>query len=394
LFASPTGLDDSALACPRVPQHDTETIDVLHLTHGEHYAGAERILDHLAIRLLEFGYRVQFACIKPGDGVFQRSRASVDTPLFDVPMRHRLDFRVAEPLAAHVRDHGLALVHAHTPRTAMIGSVVARRAGVPLVYHVLSPAKGDTTRRWFDRINGLVERRCLRDAAALVPCSESLARYARDQGYLAERISVVPNGVPIVEDIFERDPPRGTWTLGMTALIRPRKGIEVLLAALAQLLRRDRDVRLRVVGGFEQAGYERRVKRLAEQLGVADRVDWIGFTNDVASELRKMDLFIVPSLFGEGLPMVLLEAMAAGIPPIATDVEGAPEAVRDGKDGLIVPPGDASSLADAVDRFLTGSVDWSDVRISTLARQRDRYSDTAMAAGIAAVYHRVLSPQR
>ncbi|MBN1591036.1 MAG: glycosyltransferase family 4 protein, partial [Pirellulales bacterium] len=101
--------------------------------------------------------------------------------------------------------------------------------------------------------------------------------------------------------------------------------------------------------------------------------------------------FVLPSLFGEGLPMVILEAMASGVPVVASRVEGIPETVRDQRDGLIVEPGDPRSLARAVRKFIDGRVDWDVLRQSALRRHAELFSDHAMAAGTAEVYRRVLN---
>jgi glycosyltransferase involved in cell wall biosynthesis len=178
--------------------------------------------------------------------------------------------------------------------------------------------------------------------------------------------------------------------LGTLALFRPRKGLDVLLDALAKLRREGLPVRLRAVGGFETPEYERQIKTLADQLGLVDAVEWIGFADDVDREFARMDLFVLPSLFGEGLPMVVLEAMAAGVPVVATRVEGVPEAIRDGRDGLLAEPGDPFSLARAIGRVVRGEVDWTALRTSGLRRHADAFSDRSMAAGVAEVYGRVL----
>ena len=150
-------------------------------------------------------------------------------------------------------------------------------------------------------------------------------------------------------------------------------------------------MRLRVVGPFETAEYERETKRLAGELGVEACVDWIGFTRDVDNELARMDVFVLPSLFGEGLPMVVLEAMAAGVPVVATRVEGTPEAIRDGQDGLIAEPNNPRHLAETLGRLIRGEIDWCALRTSALKRHAERFSETAMAAGVAEVYRRVLA---
>ena len=104
-----------------------------------------------------------------------------------------------------------------------------------------------------------------------------------------------------------------------------------------------------------------------------------------------MDLFVMPSVLREGLPMVILEAMANGVPIIGSGVEGIPEVVRDGQDGLIVEPGNADALAAAIGRMVRGEVNTQALRESAYERQFHHYSDRSMAAGVASVYAEVLA---
>ena len=106
-----------------------------------------------------------------------------------------------------------------------------------------------------------------------------------------------------------------------------------------------------------------------------------------------MDLFVLPSLFGEGLPMVVLEAMTAGVPIVASRVAGIPEAIRHGHDGVLVNPNDARNLAEAIADIVQGRYDWSALRASAMARHAENFSDRAMAAGVAAVYRTLLDAE-
>ncbi|MFT5301850.1 MAG: glycosyltransferase involved in cell wall biosynthesis, partial [Mariniblastus sp.] len=104
---------------------------------------------------------------------------------------------------------------------------------------------------------------------------------------------------------------------------------------------------------------------------------------------------VLPSLYGEGLPMVVLEAMANGVPVVASRVEGIPEAVRDGIDGLIFEPSNPTDLAGKLER-LVGDLDrWKSMSESSLARQRNELSDLSMAHGVATIYDGLLKfPKR
>jgi exopolysaccharide biosynthesis WecB/TagA/CpsF family protein len=368
----------------------TQTARVLHVINGEHYSGAERVQDLLAQRLGEFGFTVDFACLKPG--MFEGLRQARDAHVFNAPMHRRVDMRPLFALARLIHDHDYVLVHTHTARSALVGRLAARLAGVPHVHHLHSPTSQDTTRWLANRVNMAIERVSLNRAAGLIAVSHSLGEYARRHRLGGGVLAVVPNGVPIQGELCDRPLPRGTWTLGAVALFRPRKGLEVLLETLAKLKARGLAVRLRAVGGFEDAAYEYQIKSLADKLGVTSAIDWVGFTSNVSGELAKMDLFVLPSLFGEGLPMVVLEAMAAGVPVVATRVEGVPEAIRDTLDGLLATPGDADDLADRIADVVQGDIDWQSLRASAHARQAERFSDRSMAAAVANVYRRVLSP--
>jgi len=103
-----------------------------------------------------------------------------------------------------------------------------------------------------------------------------------------------------------------------------------------------------------------------------------------------MDVFVLPSLYGEGLPMVVLEAMANAVPVVASNVEGIPEAVRDGVDGMIFEAGDAEDLANKLSSLVGNDQLWETMSQSSLQRQRAQLSDRSMAEGVASVYDGLL----
>ena len=378
----------SVPAGPTAP-HVPPTIRVLHLINGEHYSGAERMQDLLAQALPRWGCQVGFVALKAGR--FAAQRSSQDAPLETIEMRSRFDRHVARRITAWAQGGGYHVLHAHTPRTLLVGQRVARQTGLPLVYHVHSPAGRDSTRGWQNRVNQWVESRCLRRVAAMICVSQSVARYMESLGHERSKIRVVPNGVPKSRQSLMRRRPKGEWTLGTVALFRPRKGVEVLLDAVAELKRRGTNVRLLAVGPFEAATYQAEVLARAAALDIASQIEWTGFASDVESHLKRMDLFVLPSLFGEGLPMVVLEAMAVGVPIIASRVEGIPEAIRHGLDGLVCEPGDAVDLAARIRSVIDGEIDWLRMSRSAQERQRRSFSETSMARNVAAVYREVLS---
>jgi glycosyltransferase involved in cell wall biosynthesis len=366
-------------------------VRVLHVINGEHYSGAERVQDLLALRLPDEQFAADFVALKPGR--FAEVRQS-KSRLTQLPMLGRIDCRVVGNLKQLVRQHQYQLLHAHTPRTAIVTAIAARSLRMPWIYHVHSPVSRDSARTWQNRINSWVEGVSLTSAAAVIVVSPSLLPYMRDRGVSDDRLVCVPNGVPA--DSFPRQIRRPTdeLTMGMVALFRPRKGTEVLLEALANVLSRGHRVRLRAIGGFESETYEQQIRGIAAQLGLASQVDFTGFTTNVTRELAELDVLMLPSLYGEGLPMVVLEAMASGVPVIASRVEGVSTVVEHRQSGLLVEPGSVSQLADAIEEFATGAVNLEPLAANARRRHAEQFSDIAMARGVAAVYRDVLEARR
>ena len=362
---------------------------VIHVINGELYSGAERVQDLLGHRLPERGFDVTFACVKPGR--FDALRQHRESPVEALPMRRRVDMRPVRRLIAMMRESNTVLLHAHTPRSLMVARLAAMLTSVPLVYHVHSPTSRDTTRPLRNWLNSTVERFSLQGVQRLIAVSASLARHMQSEGVSPARIATVPNGVPVLDPPPARRPtPNGVWTIGTVALFRPRKGLETLLEAIAIVNRDTPRLRLRAVGPFESKEYATHIRGKAHELGIESCIEWAGFCQDVSNELRKLDLLVLPSLFGEGLPMVVLEAMAAGAPVVATRVEGVPEAIRDGIDGLLAEPGNPADLARVIQTVVTGQANWQQLRNSAIDRHRAAFSDHRMADQVAAVYRSIL----
>ncbi len=368
---------------------------VMHVINGEFYAGAERVQDLLAGRLPDLGYPVDFFCLKEGE--FADRRHARDAGLHRHAMSCRFDLRPAWRLAALMKAQRYALIHTHTPRTAMLGGLASVLSGVPMVHHVHSPTTSDTETAWRNRRNAACERLLLRlilaRPARLIAVSSALADRLSQGVFPRERITTIHNGVPLQEKIRPAYVRGQELIVGTAALFRPRKGIEVLLQALSALVARGYPVRLHAVGEFETPAYEALVRRMVNDLGLATRVSWRGFTADVLAEYRRMHVFVLPSLYGEGLPMVVLEAMAAGLPVIATRIDGLSEAIRDGRDGFLFDAGDAAALSHLLSLFCTQAIDADAIGDSAWQRQRTMFSDDSMAQGVAAVYAALMKPE-
>jgi glycosyltransferase involved in cell wall biosynthesis len=361
---------------------------VLHIINGDLYAGAERVQDLLALNLPRFDYDVGLVTLK--GGLYPSARQARDAPLFPAGMRSRLDLRVVPGIANIAREGGYQIMHTHSPRSALIGALASSLAAVPLVHHLHGPTTHDTEHVFRNYWNSFVERICVKKAAHTVAVSRHVAGYARSLGVPAARSTIVWNGVETAPELPARNN-QGQPTVGAVALFRPRKGVEVLVEAAAQLADiRSGPFKLLMVGGFESTAYENKIKELARRLSIEDRIEWTGFTTDVKQMLGRMDVFVLPSLYGEGMPMVVLEAMALGLPIVATAVGGVVEAIEDRRQGILVEPGDASAMCASLNEVLDSEKLRLEIGKGARHRQIERFTADTMAAGVAAVYDRIL----
>ncbi|MEE4118126.1 MAG: glycosyltransferase [Paracoccaceae bacterium] len=251
-------------------------------------------------------------------------------------------FVEAAVLARHLRRQGATHLHNHfATSSASLAMIASEMSGLPYSFTLHGPADLFDPRGW--RLDEKVAR------ARFVVC---ISRFARSQAMLWSdrrhwpKLHVIHCGVELHR--YGGGVPRAPGT-GLELLFVGRlvgvKGLFVLLEALALLGRRD--LRLTLVGdGADRAALEAEARRL----GIAARFLGYRSQSEVADALRGADALVLPS-FAEGVPVVLMEAAASGLPVVATRVAGVEELVRDGESGIVVPPGDAAALAGALERL-------------------------------------------
>lgn len=369
-------------------QAHASPIKILHLINGEYYAGAERVQDLLAINLPAHGYAVSFACLKPV--LFPEARQCRDAPLFSLPMRSAFDLRLARELIRLIREQRFALIHTHYTRSNLLGAIASMATGVPMVQHLHGVIGFDSANIAKKYLNILVERVAMIQARQIIAVSTHLCSTIPEHAIPRHKLRIIHNGVPANPFLPTRSMEQKQPVIGTVAFWRPGKGLEQLIHALPLLIAGGQAFVLDVVGGFITPRYEAEIKEMTAGLGLSGHIRWLGATSKVADFLRAMDLFVLPSL-SEGLPMVILEAMAAGVPVVATDVGGISEAVRPGVDGLLVPSQNPEALAGAIQTLLNDARLWAQCRANAHVRQTALFSDRHMAKEVAAMYTQLLA---
>ncbi len=227
--------------------------------------------------------------------------------------------------------------------------VAARaRLDLPVSVFIRRGAMGDVQDRVKDRL-------ALRGANGVIVPSEALKKqFCRARWLRPEKVHVMHHAIDLSE--FENVQPKSGLAecpcrVAYVGRLHPVKGTDVLLQAWATVVAKARYARLLLVGGGDQATYE----RMAADLGIRDSVDFAGYQEDVKPWIAAADFVVLPSR-EEGGGLVVLESLALGKPVIASDVGGIPEYIEDGKTGYLVPPGDANALAGAI-LWLMGNPD-------------------------------------
>jgi glycosyltransferase involved in cell wall biosynthesis len=165
---------------------------------------------------------------------------------------------------------------------------------------------------------------------------------------------------------------RGNLRILCTGRLVGAKGQAILLLAVTELLRRGHLLQLTLIG---DGPHRPELQRMVEEKNIADHVIFAGAQNHdrVLETLRSTDIFVLPS-FAEGVPVALMEAMAIGVPCVSTFVAGIPELIRHEQDGLLVPPGSASELTDAIERLITDPAERDRLRSSARQRVLEHYN--------------------
>jgi len=331
---------------------------VLFLASTSSQGGIERHSVELAAALRARGVPLQFGC-PPGSPLDAWCRVR-GVPILPFHVRNSGDLGAAGRLARLIRSQSIAIVHAHSRRDyviAVLGVRLARRARLVLHTHMVRPL-GDPPR--------LAGRFFAWGADAVVAVSQAAcARLERDHDLPPEFVHLIYNGVNLNDfatpgslDARERrrqarqdwEVPDDALVLGMIGRL-DAKGQSDLLNVAPPLTRLHPTLRLVLIGSEGQVGDKARLTAQAEAAGLADRLRFIGPRDDVPALLPAFDALVhLPR--DEAFGLALAEAMAAGLPTVATDIGGCREVVRDGVTGLLVPPGDASALTEALGRLL------------------------------------------
>lgn len=369
-------------------------IHVMQATFGMSIGGMERVIADLCRYVDPGRFRFTVCCL------------SVRGPLADEVEQHGVPVLFCEnqsrlgkylrgfELASVLRDRRVDILHTHNTTAFIDGMIGARLAGVPVTIHTDHCKNYPIERRWM-----LAEHLASRFVDKLVAVShhtrDELARFEKIP---ADKLAVIHNGIspaPVPDEHavalrreFGLRPDQ--FVAGTVGRLEPQKGLDLLLSAVPLVAARCPDARFVVVGG---GSLESALKDQARSLGIEQRVIFTGWRPDAVALMQMFDCFVQCSNF-EGLPMVLLEAMARGKPIVASAVGGVPEVVEQGVTGLTIHSRNPAELSGALIR-LAADPELA-ARFGERARERhsERFTVQAMASAYQQLYEQFLEAKK
>jgi glycosyltransferase involved in cell wall biosynthesis len=347
--------------------------------------GSERQLAQTARFLDRTRFEPHVGCFREAGFRADELRAT-GVPVVRFPVRSFYSPSTLKPLLAmgeYVRRHKIALVHTFDYPLNTFGVPAARAFGVravlssqranrnliPLLYHHL-------LRLTDMMVDGIV-----------VNCEHVRRHLIEDEKVRPGLIDLCYNGIDT--SVFFACPSKAAspeLTIGVVAVLRPEKGLHTLVDAFAQIHGLRPGLRLMIVGS---GPLRNELEARAGKLGILENCVWEPDTADVAGRLRAIDIFVLPSL-GEALSNSLMEAMACGCCPVASDVGGNPELVTEGRTGLLFRPGDASDLAAKLRLVIEQESLRRSLAAAAFSFIKDNFSIQAAAVRMAEIYDKYL----
>lgn len=251
---------------------------------------------------------------------------------------------------ALMHRHRPAILQVNSSRDSWIGTLAARlispRPKIIRIRHISTPLNRNLTTQFLYRR--------LVDMVVVTGGERTRRDLIERDGLAADRVAGFPIGLDVIHfapappspDLrIELGLPQGHLLVGLISYLRTYKGHEYFIDAAARILARRKDVTFLIVGeGPEEASIRARV----DATGYRDGIRMLGFREDLLNIFRSLDVFAIPSVEGDTIPQVLMQALAIGIPVVSTTVGSIPDVVINGKTGFVVPPRDAEALADRI----------------------------------------------
>ena len=349
-------------------------INVLYVIWSLGLGGAEQVVISLARGLDKSRFRPFIACLND-EGRFAEELKKDGIEVFSLNKVKGIDLSVVPKLVKIIRENDINIVHTHLWGANFWGRFAANAAKVPVV---VTEHNVDV---WKTPFHFLIDRWLFGRTDRFIAVSETVRDfYSRKLSVSKDRMQVVYNGIAVGQPIRIKE---GEKVIAVIGRLVPQKGHAFFFEAFAKS---DLAAKVLIVG---DGPLEESLKSQVINLKLEDSVKFLGFRKDVREILGKTDILVLPSS-REGLPIVLLEAMAVGAIVLATAVGGTPELVEDGVNGFLVEYGDGEGLKKKLeDIFNADSRSLNEVRLAARRTIEEKFSLEKMVSEHEGIYQKL-----
>lgn len=370
-----------------------KSISICHVAVGDLWAGAEVQLKVLLSKLVlrpEFSLSV----ILFNGGRLGKEIEKLGIPVAVFPEADWGSGKMFLELVRKFKQSDAKIIHTHKYKDTILAAPAAKLCGIPYVVRTVhgfrEPFEGLRAFKMslYESIERTVHRWCV---DSIIGVSSQIERRYRAEGAVS-RVVCIRNGIDLDGRPTQVDRNRirrnlgvdtGTCLIGTVGRLTPVKGLSYLLQSISILLRQRANVRLLIVG---DGVIRKDLEVQARDLGISENVVFLGHREDTEELLRALDIFVLPSL-NEGIPMALLEAMAASRAVVASRVGGIPEIiVEDGVEGILVEPMDVTQLAESCRRLIESPEIATKMGEQARKRVVQEFSAATMADRVAVLY--------
>lgn len=355
---------------------------ILQLSSARHFGGGERHFVDLTKGLLHRGHEV-FAVTTPDSPLLPELQELPAGNVLQLPFRRPFDLASAWKLRLFAREHEIEIIHAHMARDYPLAALAVGKWGPRLVLtrHVLFPMA---------KVHKLTRRR----VARVIAVSEAVAASLREQKIFDEaQIAVVRHGIDLerFQSVVRRNETK-TLRVGMLGELSRVKGQKEFVGAAAIIAGQRADVEFIIAGRDNSAEgeYRRELRQLIESTGLTERISVSESKIDVAECLSQLDVFVSASS-SEAFGLAIAEAMAAGVPVVATASDGAREIITDSQTGRLTPIGDVDGLARQIAELLGNSAERKRLGDNARTKAAEDFSLARMISETEAVYSQLLN---
>ena len=359
---------------------------------GELIGGGQKSLLLILKGLNKKRFKPFLICPSEGDLIDKVEKLGIETAIIKTGSLKRLNFfsnaGAIFELKRFIKQKNIDLIHTDAPRQTFYAGIAARLTGKPLIWHVRvsTPEK-----KRYDKFLSYL-------ASKVISVSKAVGRRFEGLKTNKDKFVVIYNGVDLTEfssqlpgkKLKEEFGIEEDWILvGVAGQLIPSKGQSEFLKAAAQVSKLFPKVKFMIIGDGNET-YRKSLEDLSQDLGIAEKVIFTGFREDIPRLMAGLDIVVLPSSILEGFSRVILEAMASSKPVIATELGGNPEAVVDGTTGIIIPPEDTTRLAEAILELVKNERKREQMGLSGRERAEKLFSIETNIAQIEKLYEELL----